>query len=329
MSDDLDRWLSVGDLDELLREVDRRCDRGDWAGVEQLRLRARAAIERGHQLWPAASFAEYRLALDAPPEWASIAVKEEAGRMAPGPLTEVVAQHHDWTTLGSWLEPSARRTLVAQERVLRGEVVDDRDCGELPGRLLQWEPDYALAIYHADGTTEFPSPELLEPTGPPVRCPETGLSATDEKSCIDGEDGALALHGALRHWATRSEGTVKAVGVEGGALDALAALGNDEVLLRECTLAEAGALLGWAAADGGSHGRRRGAATGRFELWWCLAVLAGVDDDWPSDPGPEASRLHFGLWLPDGPVTGWSCRVTVVDHEDGLAWALDAHDPAV
>ena len=86
------------------------------------------------------------------------------------------------------------------------------------------------------------------------------------------------------------------------------------------------ALLAWAAADGGAHGRRRGAAAGRFELWWALAVLAGVDDQWPVDPGPDAARLRVGLWLPEVAVTGWSCRLTVVDDEDGLAWALDASD---
>ncbi|HMU81316.1 MAG TPA: hypothetical protein PKC57_13745, partial [Microthrixaceae bacterium] len=66
----LDRWITTGDLDELLREVDRRADRGDWDGVVIVANRARAATERGHQLWPAATFAEYRMALSAPPPWA-------------------------------------------------------------------------------------------------------------------------------------------------------------------------------------------------------------------------------------------------------------------
>ena len=38
----LDRWITTGDLDELLREVDRRADRGDWDGVVIVANRARA-----------------------------------------------------------------------------------------------------------------------------------------------------------------------------------------------------------------------------------------------------------------------------------------------
>ncbi|HMX08641.1 MAG TPA: hypothetical protein PKA87_13985, partial [Microthrixaceae bacterium] len=97
----LDRWITTGDLDELLREVDRRADRGDWDGVVIVANRARAATERGHQLWPAATFAEYRMALSAPPPWAAAVV--EAGYLAPGPLTEVVAQDHTFAELAGAL----------------------------------------------------------------------------------------------------------------------------------------------------------------------------------------------------------------------------------
>ena len=323
MSGNLEQWLGIGDLDELVREVDRRCDAGDWAGVEQVRFRSRAAIERGHQLWPASSYAEYRLALDAPADWAAAVITDESGYMALGPLTEVVAQGHTWAELAPHLGPSARRSIVAQERVIRGEVIggdegdDDPGAGELPGRLLAWEPPYALAEYTADAA-RFPAPEIAAPID------MVATVAGDPSP--DAADGAHALVESVRHWSSHSEGTVRAVGVEGGALDALGALGHERVRLRECTSAEAGSLLAWAAADGGAHGRRRGAATGRFELWWALAVLAGVDDRWPLDPGPDAARLRYGLWLPDAPVTGWSCRLTVADDEDGLAWALDASD---
>lgn len=321
MTGDLESSLNVGDLDELIREVDRRCDRHDWEGVEEVRRRSRAAIERGHQVWPAASYAEYRLALDAPPADASAVITDDAGWMAPGPLAEVVAQRHTWIDLAPLLEPSARRAVVAAERVLRGEEVPDVDCGELPGRCSRWEPEYALAEYRVEGG-RFPAPELHPPTDTVELTSRPVLSP-------DGADGAEALAGAVRHWASHSEGAVRAVGAEGDHLDALAALGHRTVGWRPCSLAEAGALLAWAAADGGAHGRRRGASVGRFELWWALAVLTGVDDDWPTDPGPEASELDFGLWLPRGAVTGWSCRLTVVDPEPGLAWALDAFDAPV
>ena len=52
-----------GDLDELVRLVDGLCGARDWDGVVMLRDRCRHALEeRGLQLWPAAEFAEYRLA---------------------------------------------------------------------------------------------------------------------------------------------------------------------------------------------------------------------------------------------------------------------------
>jgi hypothetical protein len=322
---DLDRWLAVGDLDELLREVDRRCDRFDWGGVEELRVRARAAIERGHQLWPAASYAEYRLALGAPAPWAARVITDEAGYMAPGPLTEVAAQDHTWHELAPLLAPSARRALVAQERVLRGEPVPDEAAGELPGRLLGWEPAYALATYRRHGSLEVAVPEDVGPDGAAVDCPAGPAGILGHQ---DAEDATLALHGALQHWAVRSGGRVRAVGVEGGASEAIGALGHERAELRACSLAEASALLAWGAADGGAHGRRRGAATGRFELWWCLSVLAGIEDRWPCDPGPEAARLDYAVWSPVEAPGGWSCRIAVVDAADGLAWALDAHDPS-
>jgi hypothetical protein len=56
--------IELGDPDELLREVDRRCDARDWPGLLELRDRCLAAVERGKQLWGVAAQAEYRLALE-------------------------------------------------------------------------------------------------------------------------------------------------------------------------------------------------------------------------------------------------------------------------
>ncbi|MFZ4516913.1 MAG: DUF6183 family protein [Microthrixaceae bacterium] len=323
--DDLDRWISTGDLDELLREVDRCVDRGDWTGLERLRDRSRSAIERGHQLWPAASFAEYRLALEAPGPVAAAAVVEGAGWFAPGPLTEVLAQGHDWDELSAHLMPGPARDLVAQERVLRGEDLTGRWDGELPPRLLAWEPGYELAEYRPDGEARIPAPELPAATTPlPGGAPPAG--------CPDGLDGARALTDAVRHWADHSDGRVRAVSVEGTAADAVravTALGENDRGAAPTTVsigvADAAALLGWAAASGGAHGRRRGAATGRWEAWWALAVLTGLDDHWPVDPGPAAEELRWFRWAA-GPETGWVCRLAVEDPDDGLAWALDATD---
>jgi hypothetical protein len=321
VSDDLDRWISTGDLDELLRDVDRCCERGDWARLVRLRDRARAAIERGHQLWPAASFAEFRLALDAPGEVAAAVVVEGAGWFAPGPLTEVVAQGHHWDEIADTLAVGPRRDLVAQERVIRGEDLSGRWEGELPPRLLAWEPTYAMAEYRRSGEARFPAPEL-----PAVRTPDPGTGRR-RPPCGDGADGVRALEDAVRHWASHSEGRVRAGCVEGTAADATAALG-DGVCLAPLAPAEAAAWLGWAAASGGAHGRRRGAATGRWEVWWAFAVLAGIDDEWPVDPGPAAEELRWFRWAPAEAETGWVCRIAVEDPDHGLAWALDATDQA-
>src|SRR6187397_442728 len=93
----LDTLISRADLDGLIRLVDQRCDAGDWDGLLRLRDAARFAVETGRQLWPAATHAEYRIALLAPARWAAGVITEDAGRFAIGPLTEVIAQGHTWS----------------------------------------------------------------------------------------------------------------------------------------------------------------------------------------------------------------------------------------
>ena len=88
--------VEVGDLDELTRHIDRLCSAGDWDGLVDLRDRCRRALERGKQLWPAASHAEYRLALEAPGQWAGAVLVPGAGAFALGPLPEVAASTHTW-----------------------------------------------------------------------------------------------------------------------------------------------------------------------------------------------------------------------------------------
>src|SRR3989304_8468425 len=75
-----------GDLDALIRLVDGLCSSRDWDGVVEVRDRCRHALERGLQLWSAAEFAEYRLALEAPGSYAGAVLVEGAGRFALGPL---------------------------------------------------------------------------------------------------------------------------------------------------------------------------------------------------------------------------------------------------
>ena len=116
----LDGLIHRADLDGLVRLVDDCCASRDWARLRRLRDRARHAVGTGSQLWPAATLAEYRLALLAPAPWAAGVLDEGSGRFTIGPLTEVVAQHHTWRELAPLLDPGPRAALVAHERALAG-----------------------------------------------------------------------------------------------------------------------------------------------------------------------------------------------------------------
>jgi hypothetical protein len=67
----LDEAVRAGDLDELLRVIDECCDAGDWPELGRLLGLCERAYETGRQLWPAASHAAYRLALEAPAPFAA------------------------------------------------------------------------------------------------------------------------------------------------------------------------------------------------------------------------------------------------------------------
>ncbi len=158
----LDQAVDQGDLDELIRHVDRLADEAAWDELVRLRDRAKAAIERGFQLWPAASYAEYRLALEAPGEWAAKMLVEGTGWMTFGPLHEVAASTHTWDELAPHHPGGAHPALAAHERILRGEdltgkLEDQPKIFDLPEKLQTWEPAYALATYKKD-KAEFPHP---------------------------------------------------------------------------------------------------------------------------------------------------------------------------
>ena len=155
IDEDLDTLIARADLDGLVRLIDSRCATRDWEGLLRVRDRSRFALETGRQLWPAATLAEYRLALHAPTEWATRVLDEDGGRFSIGPLTEVVAQKHSWSELSGPLPNGPRRSFVAHERVLRGETVDltdgDGSVLDIPLELQAWEPTYSLPIYSDHG----------------------------------------------------------------------------------------------------------------------------------------------------------------------------------
>jgi hypothetical protein len=330
LDDALSQALHRADLDELVRMIDGRTASRDWEGLLRLRDRARHALETGRQLWPAATLAEYRLALLAPPEWAARVLDEGSGRFTIGPLTEVIAQHHAWADVRDHLEPGPRAALVAHERALRGDHIDAADIVglpdvlEVPYALAEWEPTYRLADYH-DVDAEFPSPDL------PAVFESIELPGADATAGRDAEGDPV--HDAVRQlvepWTVSSNGRCDVVAVDGGMPDVLAALGLRRARVAALAPPEALAWLGWAGASGGAFGRRRGAALGRFGAWWVLTALANLIDDWPIDPaelGDFAGGLRWWWFDAHEPATGWQLQLAVEDPAESLAWAINARD---
>ncbi len=322
--------VDMGDLDALLIRIDHLCADRHWAGVLDLRDRCRRAIDRGRQLWPAASHAEYRLALEAPGREAAAVLVGGTGRFALGPLAEVAASTHTWAELRPHLEASPDAGMVAHERVVRGEDLTgddgiDRTTLELPLRLQPWEPDYPLATYRAH---KIEVPDVAPPPLHPVAVAEAAAAATP----VDDPEAARALAELAAAWKQESNGTVDTACVAGDVTAAIATLAAvDGLRLAEVSPAEALAVMAWAAASGGAHGRRRGMAYGRFSAWWAVAALAGGLDDWPFDPdemGEAAADLRWHRWDAGEPATGWSLRLAVEDEYRGRAWAVRATDHA-
>ncbi len=322
----LDEAVRKADLDELLRAIDACCEDRDWSSLMGLEERCDRAHETGRQLWPAASHAAYRLALEAPAPFAASVLREGAGRFAPGPLPEVAAQTHSWSELAPHVTAGTGAVLAAHERVVRGEDVSDRlpegpNIIELPPALADWEPTYALAEYHAH-RADFPPPDLprLEPTSLPGDAPRAAP-----------DDGVAALVETTRVWTQESNGASDAVLVDGDALAAVAALGPARARLAPLTAADALAHLAWAASSGGAHGRRPGAAAGRFGAWWVAGALTGLLDPWPPDPhelGEALTTLRWHAWDADEPATGWRLQLVIEHRASGRAWAVAAVDAA-
>lgn len=320
---DLAAW---GDAELLDARLDRLASDRDWVAVRELRDLCRAALERGHQLWPVAARAEYRLALEAPAEWAGPLLEPGAGRFVLGPLAEVAASTHTWAELAPHVAPGPAAAHVAHERVLRGDDLTgddsiDPNVIDLPRCLQAWEPDYPLAVYEPEAA-RFPSPS--SPALSLVELP------TKQPSPVEDRDACEALLELVRAWTVESNGRAESVAVEGNALHAVAAFGLRRAEMAEIPGALALAHMAWTGASGGAYGRRRGMATGRFAAWWAAAALCGMTDDWPVHPaelGQAIGELRWYMW-DSGVGSGWSLRLAVVDPADGLAWALTATDSA-
>lgn len=317
--------VALGDLDELVRHADRLAGAAAWDELVDLRDRCRDSVDRGVQLWPAASRCEYRLALDAPGPWAARVLIAGTGRFALGPLPEVAASTKRWEDLAPHVVQGApEAAIAAHERVVRGEDLHgDRRLDpfvlEVPLQLASWEPAYPTADYAADEAS-FPLPLI-----------EGYVDVSTGRRARPAED-AETVRGLVElstAWTSESDGTAAAIAVHGDAAAAIGGLGFDDVRMAPISPQEAMAWMAWTAASGGAHGRRRGMAAGRFAAWWAASALTGLLEDFPPDPselGDALGELQWWAWDTGGADVGWRCRLAVEDPADGLAWAVDAVD---
>lgn len=315
--------IEIGTPDGLMTRIDAFVRDGRWDDLTDLRDRCHEAVERGKQLWGVAHHVDYRLALEGPGEMAAAVAGSRASRFTLGPLTEVAASTKQWADLEPWLDEGPVRAMVAFERVMRGEDLSDasfdRRVMEMPDRLAPWERGYSLATYRPDRVEcDPPLPERLEP----VDLPAPGET-------LDDPETVEALLDLVKTWTEHSNGAAEAYAVEGNAMAAIARLGLRQARVAEVDASQAMAIMAWTAADGGAHGRRAGAATGRAAAWWAAAAMTDHLDMWPPDPaefGEAVQRLRWWWWTDPFPPTGWACRIAVEDGDEGIAWVLNASD---
>lgn len=323
MDSRLSELIEAADLNGLLHSVDGLVASRDWDGLVELADACEEAVERGKQLWPIAAHIDYRLALDAPAEYAGEVLSSDVGRFSLGPLTEVAASTHTWAELAPHIESAQAAAYVAQERVLRGEDLegDDRAHPEvmgLPLVLQPYEPTYALATYHPSHV------EIAEAWEPRASLRDATIS---EAPAVDDAELETLLLDLVTPWVAESNGAARVAIVEGDAKDAASGLTYGSLMMGELEVAEALQRIAWAAASGGAHGRRRGAAYGRFMAFYTVSVLGDLGWPAPVDAvGETAARLRWFRWDEGRPEEGWVLRLAVEHPDDGWAAAIGATD---
>ena len=225
MSDRIDTAIARNDLDELIRIVGDADVARDWDTLLVAREKARRAFDdTGRQLWPAASRAEYLLALRAPGIVAAEVLVADAGFFALGPLAEVAASTHTWAEIAPHLAPGPIAAMFAHERVVRGEDLSHErvlsaDVLEVPLALEAWEPEYFFATYHDDRVEEDApgawNGRSLEPT--------SAVAVEDPDA-----DVVDALSDLVPAWRSAETASVRVVEVDGTAADAVFALGHTQ-----------------------------------------------------------------------------------------------------
>lgn len=322
-TDSLVPLIEGSDLAGLVRAIDGICSRRDWDDLVELRDRCNEAVERGKQVWAIAQFAEYRLALEAPPETAATVMADGRGRFSLGPLWEVAAASHTWADLEPHLDVPTIRALVAHERSIHGDDVDSNDVDsnvlEIPVEIQSWEPTYPVAKYASDRAT-FPD-EIFD-----IEMTWTELDDPVERQPDDEVSDALL--DLVKPWWEDSLGKAEVATVDGSIEEAIRTLGPHRVRMADVSLQTALEAMTWAGASGGGHGKRRGTPVGRAAAWWILLEILGHDDV-PEDTsllGEEAEGLRWVLWDPGDRVGGWNLHIGIEDPQDGVAWVLSAVD---
>lgn len=323
MSEAISELIEAADMNGLLRVIDALAAASEWDNLLDLADLCEEAAERGKQLWPIAAHIDYRIALEAPGEYAGGVLPSELERFMLGPLTEVAASTHQWAELAPYIDAPHSSAYVAQERVLRGEVLDGdplthQEALPLPLHLESWEPTYALATYRSNVV------EVAEPWQPraplAVRHPVTS-------DPLEEPELAEALLGLVHQWTTESNGAAVARVVEGDAAAAISSITPDVFRIGPLEVGEAVQRMAWAAASGGAYGRRRGAAFGRSLAWHVGAQLADIDDDpEPDELGAALAELNWYRWDENAPEEGWVLRIAIEDPERGWSAALAATD---
>lgn len=310
--------IELSDTDELLRVIDGYCKSREWDELVTLRHRCAEAVTRGKQVWGVEEHIRYRLALEAPAEYAGPVVSEGPLRFGLGPLPEVAASTKTWEEMAPYLDDGPEKMTFASERVIRGES-DVVQLPELPNVLMTWEKGYPLATYKAHAV-EAPSPN-------PPQLVEVTLPTPADR--IDDPHSEGALGDLVAPWLEESNGHYETATVEGDAATAVRALGLTRARMGHIDAATAFGWMVWAGASGGAHGQRRGTAAGRYGAWWLVTMLC--DLEWPPDPplfSSAVDRLRWH-WFDDGaPGTGWQLRLAIEDPQTGLAWSISAIDQA-
>jgi hypothetical protein len=354
----------IGRIRDLIAEVDSCALDAQWDEIVAIRDRCVAAVQRGHQWWPAAAWAEYRLALDAPGSFAATVLDSAAARFTLGPFTEVAASTHSWDELAPHLDRSPTASLFAHECIARGDdlctdntYLDLPALFDLPAALQPWEPSYGPVVYHLD-RVEHHAPLLR---GEPFQASDLKTSTVE---LTDDVDLSEALRSFVRPWEQDPGWRVRSDAFQGAAVDVVHALNVQAGSVQRLDPALGLSYLAWVGATGGPNGRRRGLASSRNDLWWVLLHLTGIIDSdnlgavqvadassemlddladgiaelqwwtWADAPNqrnqPNRTRGTAERTATDSGLDGWRVNLIVEAPLENLAWSLVAapHRPS-